>query len=205
MVTLDTGQKDKLRAQIRRARRALSPSEQTTAASMLAAHLVRHPWLRRARHIALYLAADGEIDPMPMMLRLLRSGKHCYLPVLSKQIHDKLWFAPVTPNTRYTVNRFGIHEPVVHARQYRRALGLDLILMPLVAFDHAGNRLGMGGGFYDRSLGFLQHRTAWHRPRLIGLAHALQRTDHLDANPWDIPLDAVATEQDFMLCQTDRS
>lgn len=73
--------------------------------------------------------------------------------------------------------------------------GLDLIILPLVAFDLSGNRLGMGGGFYDRTLSFKHQRCHWKGPKLIGIAHELQRVDLLPVNDWDIPLDAVITEQ----------
>jgi 5-formyltetrahydrofolate cyclo-ligase len=72
---------------------------------------------------------------------------------------------------------------------------LDLMLVPLVGFDGACNRIGMGGGFYDRTLAYLRRRRHWRRPRLIGIAHECQRVDRIDPRPWDIPLDAVVTEQ----------
>ena len=96
---------------------------------------------------------------------------------------------------RLVRNRFGIPEPSL--RQHRIALpwALDVILVPLVGFDSACRRLGMGGGFYDRTLGFLRHRTHWRRPTLIGLAHECQRVAELEAQPWDVPLDMVVTEK----------
>ena len=93
------------------------------------------------------------------------------------------------------LNRFGIQEPACSPRHWVRAWQLDLILLPLVAFDESGNRLGMGGGFYDRSLAYRQSRTHSRRPRLIGLAHELQRVEQLATNSWDIPLDMIATEK----------
>ena len=75
--------------------------------------------------------------------------------------------------------------------------GLDLILLPLVGFDLKGNRLGMGGGYYDRTLSYLRHRRFWIKPRLVGVAHECQKVDSLIARPWDIPLDAVVTETAF--------
>ena len=72
---------------------------------------------------------------------------------------------------------------------------LDLVLMPLVAFDKAGNRLGMGKGYYDRSLKILNHRKAWRRPRLTGIAYEFQRVDKIDNEPWDIPLQFALTDK----------
>ena len=76
-----------------------------------------------------------------------------------------------------------------------RAQDLDLILMPLVSFDDNGNRLGMGGGFYDRSLEFLRHRTRWHKPQVFGIAYDFQRINGLTPDPWDIPLQGVITDR----------
>ena len=71
------------------------------------------------------------------------------------------------------------------------------LLVPLVAFDARGNRLGMGGGYYDRTLAYLRDRSHWRRPRIFGLAHALQRVDALPKNAWDIPVDGVITEREM--------
>ncbi len=102
-------------------------------------------------------------------------------------------------------NRFGIPEPLTHKRVHVPPWGLDLICMPLVAFDRQGNRLGMGGGFYDRSLAYRRGRQSWHKPRLLGIAHALQEVAELEPRPWDIPLSGVATEAEIIpIPPTDR-
>ena len=184
-----------LRQELRAQRNALSAPQQVRAAHLLATRLATQPLLRVSRRIAVYLPNDGEIDPVPLMTRIWKMNKTCYLPVLSRLTHDRLWFAPFTPDTPLTQNRFGIFEPLTPARTRVSAQELDLILMPLVAFDTHGHRLGMGGGFYDKSLAFLRNRSVWRKPHLIGLAHDFQRVDKLAANAWDVPLQAVATDQ----------
>lgn len=129
------------------------------------------------------------------MERMWDMRKTCYLPVLSRLSGDYLWFAPAEPGTSLAQNRFGIPEPVVLARDLVRAQQLDLVLLPLVGFDESGNRLGMGGGFYDRSLSFLRNRKIWRKPNLVGIAHDFQRVDSLEAKPWDMPLEAVITDR----------
>lgn len=186
--------KKELRQSMRAKRRALSPTEQTSAARALLSQLACTSLLRTSRRIACYLANDGEIDPWFVMDRLWSTGKQVYLPVLSRTAHDRLWFAAVTPDTRYRPNRFGIPEPIANETTLVRAQGLDLIFVPLVAFDAGGNRLGMGGGFYDKSLAFLQHRRHWYKPRLFGLAHDFQRVSALPTDAWDIPLDGIVTD-----------
>lgn len=190
----DPASRNPLRRELRDKRRALTPAEQTHASQRLAAQLALSRLVRVCRRVALYLPNDGEIDPTPLLERLWRQGKTCYLPILSRLKHDRLWFAPFLPATPLALNRFGIPEPVVPARQWARAQELDLVLMPLVAFDTCGNRLGMGGGFYDKSLAFLGTRTRWRKPHLIGLAHDFQRVDRIEPCPWDVPLQGVATD-----------
>lgn len=90
-------------------------------------------------------------------------------------------------------NRFGILEPLRHQTN-RSPRGLDAVLMPLVGFDRAGHRLGMGGGFYDRAFAFRFARSHG-RPLLIGLAHSIQEVDSLDACHWDVPMDAIVTDR----------
>ncbi len=191
--------KAELRRTLRAQRAALSPETQVVAAQRLAANVVNTRWFRVCRRIACYLPDDGEIDPSPIMERIWRMHKICYLPVLSRLTHDRLWFAPAEPGVALTSNRFGILEPEVVARRLVRAQALDLILMPLVGFDRRGNRLGMGGGFYDRSLEFLRHRQRWIKPHVFGLAYDFQQVTALSAEPWDVPLQGVISDQTVYL------
>lgn len=188
-------QRQALRRQLRAKRRALSPAQQRQAALQLAQHLHRHLWFARARHIAFYLPADGELDPRPLLNLALAAGKHCYLPVV--KANGELIFRRYQPGTPLTINRFGIAEPNACAR-LRPAWLMQLTLMPLVGFDLCGTRLGMGGGFYDRTFA-----TRPGRPRAlgkrIGLAHSCQQAPKLPLASWDIPLHAIATESRLYL------
>ena len=92
-------------------------------------------------------------------------------------------------------NRYGIPEPRVPRSRWVRAAMLDLILVPLVAFDRAGGRLGMGGGYYDATLAFLHHRHHWLKPRIVGAAFAFQELPAVPQEPWDVSLTAIVTER----------
>ena len=184
-----------LRRRLRAARRGLGDPRQRAHAVAAAAQLARLPGLRKARRIALYCPADGELDPRPLISQWPRSGRRWYLPVLHPFRPGKLWFARYRPVDPTRANRFGIPEPLRRGRQLCSPHALDLVLLPLVGFDADCNRIGMGGGFYDRSFAFLLRRRQWHRPRLIGLAHECQRVDAIERRPWDVPLDAVVTER----------
>ncbi|MFZ5723629.1 MAG: 5-formyltetrahydrofolate cyclo-ligase [Pseudomonadota bacterium] len=182
-----------LRRTLRARRRALGKPQQRAAARRLCRRVVASPQYRAARRIALYLAADGEIDPAPLTVRALRDGKHVYLPVLHPLTRNRMLFVRYRAGVALRRNRYGIPEP--RARRERAApWQLDLVLTPLVAFDRAGNRLGMGGGYYDRTFARTQAGRWPRRPVLCGLAHRLQEVAELPARPWDIPLARVFTD-----------
>jgi 5-formyltetrahydrofolate cyclo-ligase len=135
------------------------------------------------------------MDPSPL-LRLAHSrNKRCFLPVLRPHPGRTLWFLEYRPGDALEKNRFGIPEPRLRNRRIRLPWALDLLLLPLVGFDADCNRVGMGGGFYDRTLAYLRHRRYWRRPLLVGIAHECQREEAIETNPWDVPLDLVATEE----------
>jgi 5-formyltetrahydrofolate cyclo-ligase len=185
----------KRRLKIRARRRSLSARERQRRADALCRLLFRQPLFMNSRRIAVYFPVDGEIDTDCIIQRAWDLGKEVYLPVLVPYLHNRLWFARYEPDTQMVRNRFGIEEPEVVHRQRIDARALDLVLMPLVGFDKKGNRLGMGGGFYDRSFGFLLRRRTWRKPRLVGLAYKFQRLKKLSAQEWDVPLTAVATDR----------
>jgi 5-formyltetrahydrofolate cyclo-ligase len=184
-----------LRRLLRQRRRELAPQEQRKAAQELYRQLAQHPLFRRAKHIALYLPSDGEIDPRPLLHAAQRRGKATYLPVLNTWPHSKMVFQRVHRHEAMRPNRFRIPEPKRNPARQRKIWTLDLILLPLVGFDRHGGRLGMGGGFYDRSLGYRDMRKNWHKPTLVGLAHECQQVDRLALASWDVPLKATVTNK----------
>lgn len=184
-----------LRRKLRHARRQLTPAQQRLAARRLYRQLAQHPRFRRAQHIALYLPNDGEIDPRLLLQAAQRRGKATYLPVLNPWPRTRMVFQRIEPCEQLRRNRFGILEPVIRTARQRRVWALDLLLMPLVGFDGKGGRLGMGGGFYDRSLAYRAMRKKSHKPTLLGLAHECQRVDQLPLESWDVALQATVTDQ----------
>jgi len=178
-----------LRQELRQGRRALPASERIAAANTLAEHLLALRFAPRSGYVAGYWAMDGEIALHAWQLRLPRACIYC-LPVLGDD--QRLRFAPWKPGDALVSNRFGIPEPDLSPSSLLEADAMSLVVMPLVGFDQHGNRLGMGGGWYDRSFAFRHERTA--PPHLVGAAFAMQQVPPFEAETWDVRLDAVCTE-----------
>ncbi|WP_298449402.1 5-formyltetrahydrofolate cyclo-ligase [uncultured Marinobacter sp.] len=187
--------RNELRKHLRQLRRALSAPEQEQASASLALNLLKNPDLHRARHVAIYLPNDGEIDPHPYMAMAMarNKGVHFYLPVLHPIHPGRLVFSPYYDGIELIANRFGIPEPAFSKGLRRPAWALDAVMFPLVGFDANGGRLGMGGGFYDRTFAFTRLRPRL-APKLIGLAHDFQKVNKLPIEPWDVPLHSVVTD-----------
>lgn len=182
-----------LRETLRERRRGLSPAERIAAAEAVAGRLLALPSAPRSGHVAGYWANDGELALHVWQLRLPAEVRYC-LPVLGDD--RALRFVPWRAGEPLVTNRYGIPEPerLDHALP---AEAMDMIVLPLVGFDSTGQRLGMGGGWYDRTLAFRRDRGA--PPHLVGVGFETQRLASLQAEPWDVPLDAVCTEADTLL------
>ncbi len=187
----DAAEKTRIRREIRARRLALPAPAARASARFAMRRLWALPALASARTIAIYLPIGGELDCTPAALEAWNRGRSVFLPVISG---TALRFAPFHPGSELQLNRFGIPEPVIPARHLRTARQLDVIVAPLVAFDIQGHRLGMGGGYYDRTLAFRGARAHSRRPGFIGLAFEMQKVSPLPAGAWDIGLDAVITE-----------
>ncbi len=198
-------QSAQIRKQMRAKRLQLSPQTLKLHSKLLTRHLSSHKPFRYSRNIALYIACRGEMDPAPLLQLALERKKQTYLPLLNDHPVNSMRFIRYRKGDRLINNRFGIPEPRLDHTKTISPWALDLVLVPLVAFDHFGNRLGMGGGYYDRTFAFTNQHAHWKGPRLIGIAHDFQQVDKLVKQPWDIPLDAVITEAgiyDFKQYQT---
>lgn len=185
--------KQSLRKKIRSQRNSLSKLEKQVAAKKLLKQFIRSPEFLKCHHIALYISNDSEIDTTPIIKKAWSLGKTCYLPVLSP-FSKKLTFVKYTSHSPLKKNRYNISEPYLLKQNIRPAWSLDVILTPLIAFDNNGNRLGMGGGFYDQTFAF-KNKHKLIKPRLIGVAYNFQRQKKIDVEQWDVCLDKAFTDQ----------
>nr|WP_314954494.1 5-formyltetrahydrofolate cyclo-ligase [uncultured Aggregatibacter sp.] len=178
--------RQQLRQQMRETRQKQTALQQQQAAQHITEQALKLIEQQQAKNIALYLAFDGEISTKPLINQLWQQGKHVYLPVLHPFVHGHLLFLRYLPDTPMKANKFGILEPHLNVKSVLPIEQLDIIFTPLVAFDRLGNRLGMGGGFYDRTLQNSQHRFI-----TVGLAHQCQQVEALPIESWDIPLEHI--------------
>jgi len=182
--------KQQVRQRLRQQRLHLDPIQQSRAALLIAHHLFQTTYFQQAHTIALYHAFVGEVSTLPILDQALKY-KSCYFPVLSNSNH--LQFVKVESNSKLVKNRFGIFEPQMPHNAILAPQALDLVILPLVAFDAQGHRLGMGKGYYDQTFAFKRHQP--HKPRLVGLAYDFQKVNRLPHSDLDISLDEIVTDK----------
>lgn len=176
-----------LRKQLRQQRRKLTARTRQQAGRLVAQQLRRQAVFRQSRHVGIYLSAFGEVPTHAIINLGFKQHKQLYLPQI-RNFDQKLQWVRITrqqwQNRRFSTHKLGMHEPRQRGQHVNR---LDLLIMPLLAFDRYGSRVGMGGGYYDRTL-WKQHQTS-----RLGLAYDFQRAERLVRHAWDQPLDAVVT------------
>jgi 5-formyltetrahydrofolate cyclo-ligase len=181
-----------MRRLLRQRREELPLKVRIQAAHAATQLLLQAPIFQASKHIACYRAFKSEIDTTFLIQHIWAQGKSCYLPVLNEdKQRATLKFVPYQALDKLHSNRYGISEPnptltpiPLHE--------LQLIIVPLVAFDRAGHRLGMGGGYYDQT--FHAHPSL----KLVGFAYACQEVQAIPVDPWDVPLHAIVTEREFI-------
>lgn len=188
-MSLNLFDRQDIRTHVRHLRRALTPEQQQTAAVQAAERALNFAPVQQAKKIALFLSFDGELSTRPLIAKLWQHKQQVYLPVLHPFSAGQLLFIRYEPTTVLTPNRLSIPEPPLDIRHLATLDELDVVMVPLVAFDRQGQRLGMGGGFYDRTLQNWQQ----HGFLPVGLAHDCQQVDELPVAEWDVPLPAMIT------------
>lgn len=178
-----------LRKNIRRQRMALSPAYRAQAMRAVACHAGR--LLRRGKRIGGYLAAGSELDIEILLSTALQRGASVWLPQIPAR-GRRMWFSRLNAAGRwYRHPRYGIVEfdgPCLRAER------LDVLLLPLLAVDEQGYRMGQGGGFYDSSLAFRHRHPRYGKPLLVGVAYDCQRVAAVPREAWDVQLDYLLTE-----------
>ena len=192
-----TAQRRELRQRLAEQRRALPPAERIAAAQGLRRSLEQLPEYLTDTRVAGYWASHGELPLNLAIAPLAGRGQQFLLPVVGAG--KLLRFAPWQAGDEVQPNRYGIPEPVAPA-ELLEPFQLDLVFVPLLGFDRRGNRLGHGGGYYDRSFAFLNEQVRPTEPLLVGIAYAFQELPEVEEEDWDVPLDFIATERELIDC-----
>lgn len=185
---MDLTSKQAIRKHIRQQRREISAQQQQASALALQQQINELNLISDESVIAAYISNDGELSPHCLIETLWQSSTKVTLPVVHPFTAGHLLFLSYKPQTTMVNNQYGIPEPQLDVTSVMPIDEVDIVFMPLVAFDKKGNRLGMGGGYYDRTLARKRKSQLF-----IGLAHDVQELPDLPTEPWDVPLDMIVT------------
>jgi len=174
----------------RNSRASLSATERDIKSQIICDKVTSAAWFQRAEYVACYLSADDEVNTWEIIARAWAMKKRIFAPIVEK--NSKMRFREIDAQTELHQNQYGLFEP--SSGEFVSARMLDIVLTPVVAFDGKNNRVGMGGGYFDRTFSFLKHRNNWFHPKIVGLAFACQKVEEIPPNPWDIPLFSAVTE-----------
>lgn len=193
--------REQLRSAYRAKRQALTEIEQSDASKGLLTNFIDSGLLNQLNKIAVYLANDGEIDPIRLIYYCWANNKQVYLPVIHPFHKRSLLFVEYHPTSRMRDNKFAIAEPLLECHKIAPIDTLDAVLTPLVSFDKFGHRMGMGGGYYDRTLARLVKTTQRDPcPKVIGIAHDCQESPSIPIARWDIPMHSIVTPTRILGC-----
>ena len=168
----------------------MTPAARASAASRICDSFVQSGFFRRSRNVGCYLPSDVEVDTWPIIARAWTMGKRVSAPVVGKNCAMR--FRELSADSSLSVNEFGLMEPA--DGEFVDPRRLDIVVTPVVAFDASCNRIGMGGGYFDRCFAFLRGRKLWLHPKLIGVAFDCQRVESITPSPWDIGVFRIITE-----------
>ena len=184
---------NELRQNLKSKRSALSEEQQIKASTAACERFLSFIDIKTIKHFAAYFPCKGEISPLPLLELSNQNNNFCYLPTLSTQDENHLYFNRWLPSIEMQKNIFGIPEPLFDKATSCMPNQLDVVIVPLLGFDKNCNRLGMGGGYYDRSFAFKKNNPTKQQTLLIGFAHDIQLCGSINVEAWDVQLDAIVT------------
>jgi len=186
-----TTSQQQLRIHYQKVRAELTRAERDRASRIISQKVINSSWFQRSKNVACYLSTPDEVATWQIIERALRMKKRIFAPIVKK--NSVMQFRELKPKSALRRNVYGLFEP--RDGEIVNANALDVVITPLVAFDHQNNRIGMGGGYFDRTFAFLKERKSFFRPKLIGIAFDCQKTAEIVPNPWDIRLFSIISEE----------
>ena len=181
-----TQSKSELRAELLKKRRALQTAERTQAAQQLLGRLKNSNLISGNSVVAAFWPMMDEIDVRPVIHWLHEKNIVCALPCLVS-VDQPLLFRQFSKDDLLAKTQLNVSQPQDHAP----LVTPDIILVPTVGFDRRGYRIGMGGGFYDRTL-------ATSAGKIIGIGYAVSEIENVPVEPHDIRLHAILTEKELI-------
>lgn len=194
--------KSDTRNRMRAQRRSLDHAQRNLASQRVMQKVRAQRLITAGQRVALYIPWDGELDTMPLISYAWKMGASVWLPVAPVPPRKRMQFAPLRPSATLVPDRYGIPIPKCPRSKLISAHQLDLLILPLVAFDRAGYRLGMGAGYYDATLDFLRQRRIWKHPQVVGAGYSFQEIAALPRSPWDVPMHGIVTDIEFIPVET---
>jgi len=192
-------ERQQIRQEIKAKRAALTAEQRKSANHLIAEQIIAAAIFKKSQKIACYMAKDAEVDLSAVIEVIFSLDKHCYLPLVRQDKPGYLHFVEYCANDKLQSGSFGILEPIFDSQKIIKPDDLDLVLLPVVAFDSKGNRLGTGGGYYDRTFALCHPESSEGSPLLIGAAYACQEVPQIKPHPWDVKLHGVVTEEEFRI------
>lgn len=171
----------------------LGASDRDALAGQAIEYFIGTPDFLRCKHIGLFFPVRHELSLLPLAEICWAANKRVYLPRILSRPFQKMVFQAFTRRSRMRPNRFGIPEPDLPIRAHIPVRRINIVVTPLLAFGLNGERLGMGGGFYDRTFSFINRHPCLTCPALWAIALDIQQLE-FRSNPWDVGLNGVATE-----------
>lgn len=187
-------EKQCLRSEMRKIRRELSTEQVITLSKLIADHFCSWPVYQNCKTVMFYLATSDEVQTDFIISDALGRGKTVGVPVLGKK-YGEMTVAEITSLDELVVGKCGLKMPAPEKSKDISPASLNLVVVPAAAFDRAGNRLGLGAGYYDR---FLPEAGS---SVLIGLAWECQLTDNLPNEPHDVRMQYLLTENGLIICE----
>ena len=185
-------EKNKIRKYVLQKRNAMSCDEKTAASKLVTCLVIQSQYFIEANKIGCYVSTNNEVETKYLNKAILESKKSLYLPKIRSK--NRMDFVVSHKKTMYQKNQYGIPEPIDDKSVDVKSM--DLIIVPLVAFDSNKNRIGMGGGYYDRKFNYLKNSKM--KPNLLGIAFDCQFHNKIQSDSWDVNLTNVITETGFI-------
>lgn len=182
--------KEAIRKELLKARREMNEDDVTKFSHDIFLQLINSQVFKESKNIMIYLSFNNEVDTYKLMKYCLNSGKRVIVPYCIKEERKIIPSEVKNPDTELKLNSIGYKEPDIESLREVKVEDIDLVIVPGVVFDESGNRIGFGGGYYDRFLKRLKSTTM-----TIAICYDYQIIDRVPVDEFDIPVKSIITNK----------